>query len=251
MIAVIEVFPDSERLVHDAAEHLVRLASEAVVKNGRFVIALSGGSTPRSLYVLLASERYMRLIEWSRVHLFWGDERCVPPDDPRSNYRMAREALLDAVPLPLGNIHRIRGEDDAEVTAAAYERELRAFFGNTGEDGPPRVGFDLVLLGMGGDGHTASLFPGMAAVTEQVRWTMAQHVESTSPWRITLTPVVINAAKHIYFIVSGTEKSERLRQVLEGPIQPEALPAQVIKPVDGQLIWLVDEGAARFLKRTR
>jgi 6-phosphogluconolactonase len=126
MKAVIEVFPDRERLVHDAAEHLVRLSSEAVAKNGRFVIALSGGSTPRPLYGLLASERYMRLIEWSRVHLFWGDERCVPPDDPRSNYGKAREALLEAVPLPPGNIHRIRGEDDPEVAAAAYERARQA-----------------------------------------------------------------------------------------------------------------------------
>jgi 6-phosphogluconolactonase len=251
MVAVIEVLPDRERLVQDAAKHVIRLASEAVTKSGRFVIALSGGSTPQPLYVLLASERYMRLIDWSRIHLFWGDERCVPPDDPRSNYRMVRETLLDRVPVPSGNIHRIRGEADPEVAAVAYEQELRAFFGTRGEEMPPRPGFDLILLGMGEDGHTASLFPEMAALTEQVRWTMAGYVEGTSTWRITLTPVVINAAKNVLFMVSGTEKAERLRQVLEGPVQPEVLPAQVINPVDGQLLWLVDEEAGRFLKRAR
>jgi len=234
-----------------AAEKIVRLGAEAIEENEIFTVALSGGSTPRPLYVLLATGMFAKPFDWSRVHLFWGDERCVPPGDPRSNYRMVREALLDAVPIPPPNIHRIRGEEDPKVAAAAYERELRAFFGSNGADGPPRMGFDLVLLGLGDNGHTASLFPELPAATEQVRWVMAQFVEVVSMWRITLTPVVINAAKNVAFVVSGSEKAQRLRDVLEGPFQPELLPAQMIKPAHGRLLWLVDDAAAGRLKRVR
>ena len=247
----LETFPDYGTLIQAAAEEAVRLGTQAIEENGIFTVALSGGSTPRPLYGLLATGRYARSIDWSHVHLFWGDERCIPPDDPRSNYRLVREALSDAVPMPPSNIHRIRGEEDPKVAAGAYEQELRTFFGCNGVDGPPRVGFDLVLLGMGEDGHTASLFPGLPAVTEQVRWVMAQFVEVVSMWRITLTPVVINAAKNVIFIVSGHEKANRLRDVLEGPFQPERLPAQMIKPARGRLLWLVDEAAAGRLKRVR
>jgi 6-phosphogluconolactonase len=158
---------------------------------------------------------------------------------------------LDAVALPPENLHRIHGEEDPTVAAAAYERELRAFFGSKGAEGPPRAGFDLVLLGLGGDGHTASLFPGMPAVKEQRRWVMAQFMETLSMWRITLTPPVINAAKDVIFLVSGAEKARRLRDVLEGPLQPEILPAQMIKPAQGRPLWLVDEAAAGRLKRAR
>lgn len=245
----LEIFHDYETLIRAAAEKVVRLGTEAIEENEMFTVALSGGSTPRSLYPLLAAGKFARSIDWSRVHLFWGDERCVPPDDPRSNYRMVRESLLDGVSIPPANVHRIHGDEDPKVAATRYEQELRTFFGSTGADGPPRVGFDLVLLGMGEDGHTASLFPGLPAVTEQVRWVMAQFVEVVSMWRITLTPVVINAAKHVIFLVSGAEKAERLREVLEGSAQPEVLPAQMIKPVHGQLLWLVDDAAASCLKR--
>jgi 6-phosphogluconolactonase len=245
----LEVFHDHETLIQVAAEKVTRLGTEAIEENGMFTLALSGGSTPRPLYTLLATGKFTRSIDWSRVHLFWGDERCVPPDDPRSNYRMVQESLLNGVPIPPGNVHRIHGEEDPEVAAAGYEQELRTFFGSTGVDGPPGLGFDLVLLGMGKDGHTASLLPGLPAVTEQVRWVMAQFDEVVSMWRITLTPVVINAAKQVIFLVSGAEKAERLRDVLEQPIQPEALPAQMIKPVRGQLLWHVDEAAAGCLKR--
>jgi 6-phosphogluconolactonase len=162
---------------------------------------------------------------------------------------MARETLLDAVPLPSGNIHRIHGEEEPQLAAAAYEQELRSFFGSRAPDEPPAVGFDLVLLGMGDNGHTASLFPGLAAVTERVRWVMAEYVEVVSMWRITLTPVVINAAKNVTFVVSGAEKARRLRDVLEGPIQPEVLPAQIIRPAHGRLLWLIDKAAAGCLKR--
>ncbi|MFB3887252.1 MAG: 6-phosphogluconolactonase [Thermodesulfobacteriota bacterium] len=244
----LEIFPDPDTLIQAAADEVLRLGTEAIEENGIFTVALSGGSTPRPLYALLATRKWVKSIDWSRVHLFWGDERCVPPDDPRSNYRMVRESLLDGISIPPENVHRIHGEEDPEAAAARYEEELRAFFGSTGVDGPPRPGLDLVLLGMGRDGHTASLFPGMPAVTGQASWVTAKFVEVVSMWRITLTPAAINAAKEVIFLVSGAEKAERLHDVLEGPIQPQVLPAQMIKPVDGRLVWLVDGAAARFLK---
>ena len=245
----IEVFPDREKLIQAAAEHVIQLTSQGITENGRVAIALSGGSTPRPLYTLLATKRYSQRIDWLRVHVFWGDERCVPPDNPQSNYQMARETLLDEVPIPVSNIHRIRGEEDPEKAAVAYEKELRTFFGVDARDGSPRLGFDLILLGMGDNGHTASLFPGSPAVNEKERWVMAQYVEVVSMWRITLTPVVSNAAKNVLFIVSGAEKAERLRDVLEGPFQPEVLPAQIVRPASGRLLWFVDRTAAARLRR--
>lgn len=247
----IEVFPDREKLIQAAAEHVIEITSRAITENGRVAIALSGGSTPRPLYALLATETYSQRIDWSRVHIFWGDERCVPPDSPQSNYQMARETLLDAVPIPLNNVHRIHGEEDPELAAAVYEEELRTFFGMDETDRLPRLGFDLILLGMGDNGHTASLFPGSSAVTEKKRWVVAEYVEVISMWRITLTPVVINAAKNIIFVVSGAEKVERLHSVLEGPFQPEVLPAQIIRPARGRLLWLLDKASAGRLERLR
>lgn len=225
----LEVFPDHDSLIRAAAEQVVQIAAK-----GKCSLALCGGGTPKPLYALLAKEQR---VDWSRVHIFWGDERCVPPDDPQSNYRMVKETLLDAAVIPPSNIHRIHGEDEPEQAAAAYEQELRRFFGDSAR-------FDLVLLGMGNDGHTASLFPGTAAVTERKRWVMAQYVEHVSMWRITLTPVAINAARNVMFLVSGAQKDDRLRQVLEGPRQPEVLPAQAIQPVSGRLLWFVDQAAA-------
>ncbi len=246
----IEVFPDPKRLIQAAAEHVIEIISQGIIDNGRISIGLSGGSTPRPLYSLLASETYSERIDWLKVHIFWGDERCVPPKSPESNYRLARETLLDAVPVPPGNVHRIRGEEDPEKAAVEYEKEMRAFFGvDTGE--PSRWGFDLILLGMGENGHTASLFPWAPALREKQRWVMAQYVEEVTMWRITLTPVVINAAKNILFIVSGADKAERVQTVLEGPFQPEVLPAQIIRPLHGRLIWLLDKAAAGKLKSLR
>jgi 6-phosphogluconolactonase len=247
-MADIRVFPDKDKLVQAAAELIVRLASEALAMSGRFSLALSGGSTPRPLYAILATEPFARQVDWSLVHVFWGDERCVPPDDPRSNYQMAREALLDLVPTPADHIHRIRGEDDPELAANDYERELRAFFGQ-GKKGAIDEAFDLVLLGMGEDGHTASLFPWSRALAERTRWAMPGRVDAASMWRITLTPVVINAAKNVTFLVSGNSKAQRLRDVIEGSMQPELLPAQAINPAHGRLIWLLDEAAAGGLTR--
>ncbi len=164
---------------------------------------------------------------------------------------MVRESLLSRISIPSENVHRIHGEEDPQAAAAAYEQELRAFWGSAGVDGPLCADFNLILLGMGKDGHTASLFPGLAAVREQAHWVMAEFVEILLMWRITLTPVVINAAKNVIFLVSGEPKAQRLHDVLEGPVQPGKLPAQMVKPVNGQLLWLVDDAAAGCLTRDR
>jgi 6-phosphogluconolactonase len=242
-MALVEVLPDRPSLMRAAAEQFVGQAALATAARGRFAVALSGGSTPGDLYALLATEDLARRIDWPHVHVFWGDERCVPPDHPQSNYRMANEKLLSRVPLPAGNIHRIRGEDDPKRAAAAYEALLRRELGEGG--------FDLVLLGMGDNGHTASLFPGLPGVTEPARWVLAQYVEVVSMWRVTMTPVAINAAARVTFLVTGPDKADRLRDVLEGPAQPEVLPSQAIRPAPGELQWLVDAAAAARLRRTR
>lgn len=236
----VEIFRNPSELVRAEADRIVTLANETARVRGRFIVALSGGSTPRPLYELLATASYASRIDWSRVHVFWGDERCVPPDHPDSNYRMTREALLDHVPLPPESVHRIRGEDPPEQAAAAYERLLREFFG-PGE--APAKSFDLVLLGMGRDGHTASIFPGTPATTEARRWAMAVYVEAPRPmWRITLTKVVLNAAADVTFLVAGADKAPRLREVLGPGVEP-ALPAQIVRPVRGSLHWMIDAAA--------
>ena len=248
----VEVQTDSTNLARAAAHYFVTLASEAIATQGRFTVALAGGSTPEATYKLLATDEFAERLDWSRVHIFWGDERCVPREHPDSNYRMAREAWLDLVPLPAGNVHRIRGELEPGQAASEYEEVLRVFFsvpsGEAETKGEVAVAcFDLVLLGMGDDGHTASLFPGTAAINEQTRWVTAHYVEKLSAWRITLTPAAINAASKVIFVVSGPDKASRLQQVLTGPYQPDSLPAQIVKPVAGRARWLVDSAAAALL----
>ena len=239
MTASIEVFATSDALAHAAADRFVSAAAAAIQASRRFTVALSGGATPKTLYTRLATEPYVSRVQWPFVHWFWSDERCVPPDDPASNYRMAREWLLDRVPASDATVHRIRGEDDPTAAAAAYERTLRESFA-----APAIARFDLVLLGMGVDGHTASLFPGGAAVRERERWVMADYVNALSMWRVTLTPVVINAAAEVAFLVTGRAKAKTLHRALEGPFRPDALPAQVVAPSNGQARWLVDAAAA-------
>jgi 6-phosphogluconolactonase len=243
-LTTIEVFRDPSALAQGAAEHIVARGAEAIAARGRFLLTLAGGSTPKAAYETLASDAYARRLDWSRVHVLWGDERCVPPGDSQSNYRMAREALLDRVPIPSDNIHRMRGEDDPEQAAAAYELLLRELLHDPGGPDLADTGLDLVLLGMGNDGHTASLFPGGRAVRERVRWVVAEYGAAVAMWRITLTPVVINAAKDVVFVVSGPGKAARLHDVIDGPHTPDLLPAQVVEPVQGRLTWLVDEAAA-------
>ena len=234
---MIETFPTPETLADAVAQHIVARAAAAIAATGRFTLALSGGSTPRAAYSRLATGDWQLATgDWRLVHILWGDERCVPPDDLRSNYRMAKEALLDRVPIPADQIHRIRGEEDPEKAAAEYERELRALLGSEG--------LDLVLLGLGEDGHTASLFPGQAAVHETTRWVVAVPAPDGTMWRVTLTPAVLNAARNVTFVVSGAGKAQRLEQVLQGPFTPDILPAQSIRPTQGQLTWMVDEAAA-------
>lgn len=247
--AGVQIFESTGALMQAAAEDFVRCALEATRGSGRFVVALAGGSTPAALYALLATDAYAARIDWTRVHVFFGDERCVPPGDPASNYRMAREQLLARVPMPERNVHRIRGEDDPAEAAAAYERELRATLATP--DGPPRATpgsrLDLVLLGMGHDGHTASLFPGTAALRERERWVVAHHVAVVPTWRITMTPVLLNAAAGVAFVVAGKGKAAALRRVLGGPDAGDVLPAQAIAPHAGRLRWLVDRAAAAEL----
>jgi 6-phosphogluconolactonase len=247
----VKIFDDVSKLMNAAARDFVDQANKAIVTNGGFSVALSGGSTPRELYTLLASAKYAERIDWSRVHVFWGDERCVLPDHIESNYRMARETLLEHVPLPSGNIHRIHGEMDPEAAAAEYQRELCAFFDGDTDDHECSPRFDLVLLGMGDDGHTASLFPETAALREASQYVIANYIDKLHSWRITLTPMAINAAANIMFLVAGTGKSSRLHQILNGPYQPGRLPAQIIQPEDGNLSWFVDAAALYGNERER
>ncbi len=244
----IQVVENAPALFRAAAEEFVRLAEESVRARGVFTVALSGGSTPKGLYALLASDAPLGArVPWDKVHFFFGDERHVPPDHPDNNYRMAYESLLSKVPAPPWNTHRHATElKDAEQAAAYSEQILRDFFRiRPGEI--PR--FDLILLGMGPDGHTASLFPGSDAVRERARLVAAPWVEKFKTHRVTLTPPVFNNAAAVIFLVSGADKAETLREVLEGDFQPDRLPAQIVRPESGTLLWLVDRPAGRLLKQ--
>lgn len=233
--------------VAGAAAHLfVEAAQRALRERGRFFVALSGGSTPRALYQLLAAPPYHDQIDWSRTLVFWGDERCVSPESDESNYRMARDALLFHVPVPANQVFRMHGElPNVETAASLYEMDLRRAFALP-PDTLPR--FDLVLLGLGPDGHTASLFPHTAALGVTDRFVVANHVEKLNTNRLTLTAPVINHAALVVFLVAGSDKTQALAAVLEGPRQPEELPAQMIAPTGGHLIWLVDRAAAASLR---
>jgi 6-phosphogluconolactonase len=234
---------EPEDLSASGAKHIAVLAKEAIQTKGRFTLSLAGGSTPESLYRLLSSEEYSRKIPWDKVHLFWGDERCVPPDHPDSNYRMLRKTLFSAIDIPPENIHRIKGEL-GEAGAAAYEETLRMSFKM---DGPGFPCFDLTLLGMGADGHTASLFPGTPVLSEEKLWVRNVFVENLKPMRITLSPPVINSAAEILLLVSGEGKAPALKEVLEGPFDPGRYPAQLLRGAKGNVTWLVDEAAGRLL----
>lgn len=224
-----------------------RLAAQSIAAAGRFCVALSGGSTPRTLHRLLAEPPFREAIDWPRVHLFWGDERFVPADHPDSNYRLAQEALISRVPIPIANVHPIPTEgSDPQAAAARYEESLRRFFALP-EGEVPR--FDLVLLGLGPDGHTASLFPGSPVLDEDRHLVMATYVQKLAAWRLTLTPPVLRGARHVIFVASGPDKAAALRDVLEKPYDPHRLPAQLVRPHEGNVTWLVDEAAASLLQR--
>jgi 6-phosphogluconolactonase len=252
MTSEIHILANTEELASTAAEAFIDHAQHAVRAQGAFTVALSGGLTPKRLYQLLAREAIAASqapVGWEKVHFFWGDERHVPPDHTDSNYRMAYEALLSKVPVPPEHVYRVPAEtSDANQAAERYEQMLRDFF-RLGPEELPR--FDLVLLGLGTDGHVASLFPATAALHEQEHLVIANWVEKLHVYRITLTLPVINNAAGIVFLVSGTEKAETLRRVLEGDHDPERYPAQRIRPKAGHLLWLVDTAAAAHLQITR
>lgn len=230
-----------------AAEEVVRAANEAIQQRGRFTIALAGGSTPKGLYNLLATNARTTL-PWDRMFFFFGDERHVPPNDPDSNYHMADESMLSKIPVATANVFRVPAENpDAEVVAETYEETLKKFFALPPGQFPQ---FDLILLGMGPDGHTASLFPGTAALQEKKRWVVANWVEKMKTHRITLTLPVLNAARCVVFLVSGTDKAAALRTVLEEAAPADQYPSKLIKPTHGKLIWLLDRAAASQLKNT-
>ena len=237
----IRICEDTAALAHQTTEEFVRLAQESVTTRGRFTVALAGGSTPKAAYALLVSAAYRYRVPWQQIHFFWGDERHVPPDHDDSNYRMAYEAMLSKVIIPAAHIHRMSAEKEAQQAADEYEATLQTAFGLMA-DTLPR--FDLILLGMGPDGHTASLFPGTAAVHESKQLVAAPWVEKLNTFRITLTPPVLCNAAHVVFAAGGADKTETLQHVLQGPYQPDLYPSQVVKPTHGTLLWLVDKAAA-------
>lgn len=243
MSGELRVVADAEAVAAEAEQEFVRAAEAALAARGRFTVALSGGHTPRRLYERLAE----RPLEWSRVFFFWGDERAVPPEDPESNYRMARLTLLDRIGARPEQIFPIPAELPPAQAADAYQATLRAFF----QLGPGQWPvLDLVLLGLGADGHTASLFPGTAALEEQQRLVVAHYVEAVGGWRITLTLPVLNAARAVIFLVSGAHKAWALRAALEPDRTTPPVPAARVAPTHGRLLWLVDQAAAQQLAGT-
>ena len=246
--AAVRIFETSEELAHAAAEECLRLALQAVGARGRFSIALAGGSTPKRLYALLASEEqnsFGKRFPWRETHFFWGDERPVPPDHADSNYRMAFETMLSKVPVSPAQLHRIEGENtDASKAAEDYEQGLLQHFRPNRGVWPQ---FDLALLGLGPDGHTASLFPDTEVLEEKARLAAAVWVSKFQASRITLAASLLNQAANILFLVSGKDKAEALRAVLHGEFQPRRYPAQLIRPVQGSLSWLADRDATSLL----
>jgi 6-phosphogluconolactonase len=238
----VTVVEDAAALHRAAAEEFSRLAREAIAQRGRFAVALSGGNTPRDVYSLLAREQKTKL-PWEKVFVFFGDERHVPPDHPESNYRMANEALLTRVPLPAENVYRVPAEFPAAAAADQYEQDLREFFQLKPGEWPR---FDLILLGIGEDGHTASLFPESSALQEKSRLVVPNWVEKFSTYRITLTFPVLNHAAEVMFLVSGEGKAKILRDIFN-PTGVKRYPAQAVQPEQGKLLWLLDRDAARLV----
>lgn len=234
----LHIFHDKAALTQGAADYVLQHAQTAIAQDKRCSLVLAGGSTPRPVYELLASPPYASRIDWSAVHVFFGDERTVPPNHVDSNYRMARESLLDHLPIPAAHVYRLRGEINPHQAALEYDQALRQFFGLN----PPT--FDVVLLGMGDDGHTASLFPHTAALDETVHWVVANNVPQHDTWRLTLTPPILNQAAHVAFIISGLKKAARLQEVINGAHNPRNLPSQLIAATD----WLLDQDAASKLE---
>lgn len=241
----VTIYPDTDTLSREAAQHIIRIAQESIADHARFTIALSGGSTPRKLYSLLGDEPYRSQIDWTRVDIFWSDERCVPPNDEESNYHMAQQVLLSKIPIPANQVHRMPADQaDGDAASLAYTRDMQNTFGT---DGVPS--FDLIQLGMGPEGHTASLFPHQPSLHEQQRLVMPVVVPKPPPPRLTFTPRILNAAKHVLFLVTGAEKADAVHAVLEGDYQPDEYPAQIVQPVKGEVTWMLDKAAASKLNK--
>jgi len=244
----VRILPDATAIAKRAAQKFVEAAAAAVKEKGSFRVALAGGSTPKALYGLLVNDPALRAqVPWDKMQVFFGDERHVGPDHPDSNFRMATEAMISKSPLKPEQVTRIKGEyPDANQAAREYELAIRSYF-KLADGEFPR--FDLVLLGMGSEGHTASLFPGTRALHEKQRIAVSNWVGKLLTERITLTPAAINNAAHVIFMVTGADKAPALKAVLEGPYEPEQLPAQLIRPANGTLLWLVDMAAGGLLTR--
>jgi 6-phosphogluconolactonase len=243
----IAIYPDIETISREAANYTMRVAREAIAKRGKFTVALSGGTTPGKLYALLVSEPYRSQIDWSAVHFFWSDERCVAPTDPQSNYYLAQEALLSKLSLRPDQIHRAPADrPDRAQASADYEAEIRKIVG--GEV----PAFDLIQLGMGPEAHTASLFPHQPALREQTRLIMPVSVPKPPPDRLTFTPPLLHAARHILFLATGADKAEALHEVLEGADNPEEYPTQgIVRQAKGEVVWMVDTAIAQQIHHTR
>jgi len=243
----IRVVADAEQVSRTAADEFVRLAREAIAARGRFTVALSGGSTPKRLFQILADPPFREQVDWSKVEIFWGDERALPPDHPDSNFHMSTGALLQKVPVPVTRVHRLQADRlDRDAAAYDYQVDIARVFGVPAEGPPPP--FDLILLGMGPDGHTASLFPNTTALNEKTRWVVPNYVSKFTTYRLTLTAPFINKAANVLFLVAGADKTNLLAEVLEGPPDTARLPSQLIQPSPGQCVWLVDKAAAAKLK---
>ncbi|HTI91217.1 MAG TPA: 6-phosphogluconolactonase [Puia sp.] len=238
----LQVYKDAQELSQAAAKWIAGLIAETIKVQDRFTIALSGGSTPKLLHKILAAPPYKDQIDWSKLHIFWGDERAVPFEDDRNNAKMAYDTLLNFVPVPPSQIHVMRTDIGPEESAIEYEKILHQYFDKT-----PTT-FDLVLLGMGDDGHTLSLFPGTAIVHEEKAWAKAFFLPAQDMYRITLTKTIVNQSAHVAFLTTGTGKAHALKEVLKGVYNPDHYPSQEIKPVNGELHWFVDEAAAAGLK---
>jgi 6-phosphogluconolactonase len=243
MSRTIRTFADAEAVSRGAADEFVRCAREAIAARGKFTVALSGGSTPKRTFELLAVPPQRDQVEWGKVHVFWGDERSVPPEHKDSNYRMASEAMLSKLPIPAAQVHRIEAErTDRDAAAREYQATLAKVCGADVNGPPPAL--DLIMLGMGPDGHTASLFPGTTALTETKRWVVVNFVPKFSTDRVTMSAPMLNAGREVLFLVAGPDKTDPLHEVLEGKPNATLYPSQLIKPVSGALVWFVDRAAA-------
>lgn len=237
----IAIYPDLETISQQAAAYIARIAREAIVTRGRFTLALSGGNTPKKLYSLLATEPYSSQIDWQLVDIFWSDERCVPPDDPESNYLMAQEVLLSRISIAVAQVHRMPADRaDRDAASLAYTRDMQRVFST---NGIPE--FDLLQLGMGPEAHTASLFPHQPSLHETQRLVMPVSVPKPPPDRLTFTPPILNAARNILFLATGADKVDALHAVIEGPTNPDEYPAQIVRPPNGEVTWMVDSAIAQ------